>query len=101
MSRYVIADRPNRTWGHAFHDGREVRTCFVFDREIGQVIAAEIQHSVGGPFLGSTAQERNLIGHYLVEVNGDATVNPDYWGLLVSDTLPDWAEQCPSPGPVV
>lgn len=101
--RYVIADNPGSLWGHIFRDGEpEIMTRFVFDLEDRRLVAGGYQggYSQSGPWWADMSAEMLAdLQDSLVNANPDALDNPEYWGLLSSDELPEWAARPAAPRP--
>lgn len=95
MSRYVIADpEEGAGWSHIFVYGDETveRLCrFVYDTEEEMLVALEVGK---GPFSGryeaASTDEIADVEDSLKNANPDAIDNPDGWGLISSDELPEW-----------
>lgn len=104
MTRYIIADADaakGSGWLHYFEEeGRfvERETRFAFDRDFGRLAQLDIRR--GPKWQAATTDEIANLEDSLVEANPEALVEPEAWGLTVSDELPDWAleaDQSPAP----
>jgi hypothetical protein len=100
MPRYIIADpAEGHGWTHIFSERtdagkpqeRERMTRFVYDTELGSLVHAEVDH-VG--MAAATSIELSDLEDSLKNANPEALESPEAWGLIGSDTLPDW---CPQP----
>lgn len=105
MPRYIVADpAQGMGWSHIFSEkndaGRDVErermTRFVYDAELGSLIHLEI-HQIGC-MRDADAAETADVEDSLKNANSEALDDPAAWGLIVSDTLPDWCAK-PVPAP--
>lgn len=99
-ARYVIADGENGSWTHILDGKNDVEIRFVYDREEGRVVYAEIPggfNQDGAYFVEASDDALANIEDHLRNANEDALNNPISWGLHVSDDLPDWVPETPSP----
>lgn len=92
--RFVIADPavPSHGWTHIFEETggdaeRSVR--FVYDREEEVLHHAEVKH--GRHFVRASDIEFDDLSDSLVNANEEALADPEDWGLIAADDLPDWA----------
>lgn len=106
MSRYIIADPDQGAgWGHIFEDvriggsvqSRERMLRFVFDLEENRIEHLEVQW--GNQWIEGSRYDLADVEDSLKNANPGALEDPVYWGLLVSDDLPDWAKMQEMPTP--
>lgn len=106
MSRFIIADpEQGAGWGHIFEEVRESGGAkqrermlrFVFDRRDDRLEHLDVKW--GHKWIEGSRFDREDVEDSLKNANPEALEDPEEWGLLVSDTLPDWAqmEEMPSP----
>jgi len=106
MARYVIADPDQGAgWGHLFEEvrengknvPRERMLRFVFDLETNELAHLDVQW--GSKWREGSRFDRDDVEDSLKNANPDALENPEYWGLISSEELPDWSqmEEMPTP----
>lgn len=106
MARYVIADPDQGAgWGHIFEEvhengkkkARERMLRFVFDLESEALAHLDVQW--GQKWIEGSRFDREDVEDSLKNANPEALEDPEDWGLIASDELPDWAqmEEMPSP----
>ena len=88
-------------WNHIFVYGDETveRLCrFAYDTEEEALVAIEISR---GPFIGryesASVDEIADVEDSLKNANPDAIDNPDSWGLISSNELPEWCVSANTP----
>lgn len=98
MARYVIADPDQGAgWGHLFEevrDGgkpktRERMLRFVFDLEANALVHLDVQW--GRAWMEGSRFDREDVEDSLCNANPGALEDPEHWGLISSESLPDWA----------
>ncbi|MCE6958267.1 hypothetical protein LAZ40_04255 [Cereibacter sphaeroides] len=106
MARYVIADpEEGSNWEHMFLEEndegrmREVtrETRFVYDLEAKDIVHFDVQRGWG--WQAASPDETAELKNSLEVANDDALVDPEEWGLDVSDELPEWAKPAAAPEP--
>ncbi len=106
MARYVIADPDEGAgWGHLFENvhgngktvTRERMLRFVFDTQAEELVHLDVQ--LGHKWMEGSRFDREDVEDSLKNANPGALEEPEYWGLLSSDELPEWAqmEEMPTP----
>lgn len=105
MPRYIVADPDQgKGWGHIFSEfdeldrpvERERMTRFVFDVEQACLVHLEIDR-IG--MAVANAIEIADVEDSLKNANPDALKDPETWGLIGSDVLPEWCAPSGSPQP--
>lgn len=97
MPRYIISDPDQGMgWGHIFSEydldtdrpvERERITRFVFDTEQGCLVHLEIDRM---GLAAADAAEVADVEDSLKNANPQALEDPETWGLIGSDMLPEW-----------
>jgi hypothetical protein len=99
--RHIVADPDQGCgWDHIFlEEGREVKrdTRFVFDVGAGKLIHLDIRRD--WKWRAASPAELADLEDSLLNANGDALDDPEGWGLLEMEHLPDWAGDGESPAP--
>lgn len=101
-NRYVISDQDNHPgsgWSHFFiEDRKEVErdTRFVYDMDERTLVSADVKR--GNKWHAMSRDEKEDLTDSLENANWKALEEPDGYGLVNSDDLPEWSEK-PSPEP--
>ena len=100
--RYVVADPEieGAGWTHIFQEGRrdvERDVRFVWDREDEEIVSLFVKRT--GGWQEASEDEVSDLEDSLANANAAALENPQAWGLLTTDRLPDWADFAEKPSP--
>ncbi len=95
--RYVVAEMPGGLWGHMVEAKQEIFVRLVYDREEAKLLFAEEMgtRNIASASDGWQPVSPELLAEIedsLKNANGDALVNPEYWGLTEADQIPSWAD---------